>query len=99
MREHDLLVLHRDRPKLLLVLVVLADRIDEGTAVEALLAEPALQRWKDARQFCLRIAAAGFDRADEPLAPLLAFALQHCVHETGLRAEQLVERGLRGAGF
>ena len=45
------------------------------------------------------IAAAGFDGADEPFTPLFAFALQHGMHEVGLRAEQLVERGLRGAGF
>jgi hypothetical protein len=99
MRQHHFLVPHRDRPELLLVLVVLGDGIDEGTAVEAFLAEPALQRGKDARQFCLRTAAAGFDRVDEPFAPLLALGLQHGMHQVGFRSEQLVERGLGGAGL
>ncbi|MBA7486352.1 hypothetical protein ES707_21910 [subsurface metagenome] len=98
-REHDLLVLHRDVAELLLVLVVLGDRIDEGAAVEAVLAEPCFQGREDARQLGLCIAAARLDGADEPFAPLLAFAFQHGVHEIGFRAEQFVERGLRGAGF
>jgi hypothetical protein len=38
---------------------VLGDRVDEGAAVEAFLAKPALQRGKDPRELGLRIAAAG----------------------------------------
>src|SRR5579872_274144 len=74
---------------------MLADGIDEGAAVEALLAEPALQRREDPRQLGLRIAAAGLHCADEPFAPLLALVLEHRMHEVGLGAEQLVERRLR----
>ena len=99
MRQHHLLVPHRDGAELLLVLVVFADRVDEGAAVKSLLAEPAFQRRKDSREFCLRVAAALFHRADEPFAPLLAFALQHGMHEIGFRAEQFVERGFCSAGF
>ncbi len=98
-RQHHLLVAQRDGAKLLGILVVLADCVDERAAVEALFAEPALQRRKDPRQFHLRVAAAGFDGRDEPFAPLLAFVLQHRMHQIGLRPEQFVERGLRGAGF
>jgi hypothetical protein len=98
-RKHDLLVPHRDGAKLFLILVVLADGVDERAAVETFLAEPALQRRKDSRQFHLRPTAAGFDGADEPFAPLLAFALQHRVHQVGLGAEQFVERGLGRTGF
>src|SRR5947209_20149900 len=43
MCQHDPLVLQRDRAKPLLILVVLADRVDEGTAVESFLPEPALE--------------------------------------------------------
>ena len=98
-RKNDLLVPQRDVAKLLLILVVFGDGIDERAAVETFLAEPALQRGKDPRQFRLRIAAARLDGRDEPLTPLLAFALKHRVHEIGFRAEQFVERGLRRAGL
>ena len=99
MRQHHLLVAQRDAAELLRVLVVLGDRVDEGAAVEAFLAEPALQRRKNPLQLRLRVAAAIFHRADEPFAPRLAFALQHGMHEVGLRSEQFVERGLGGAGL
>jgi hypothetical protein len=79
MRQHYLLVAQRDGAELFCVLVVFGDRIDEGTAVETLLAEPALQRRKDPRQLGLRIAAAGLDGADEPFAPRLAFAAKRSV--------------------
>src|SRR5207237_4312399 len=90
---------HRDVAELLLILVVLGDSIDEGATVEALLAEPAFERREDPRQLLLGIAAAGLDGADEPFAPLLAFALEHRMHEIGFRSEQFVERGLGGTGF
>ncbi len=85
--KHHLLVPHRDVAELLLVLIVFADRIDEGAAVKSILAEPAFQRRKDSREFGLRVAAALFHRADEPFPPLLAFTLQHGMHEIGFRAE------------
>ena len=87
MGEHDLLVAQRDVAELLLVLVVFGDRIDEGAAVEAIPAESGLEGGEDAHQLRLGVAAAGFDGADEPFAPLLAFALQHGRNEVGLRAE------------
>ena len=40
MRKHDLLMLQGDGAELLLILVVLADRVDEGAAVKALFALP-----------------------------------------------------------
>src|ERR1700755_2997234 len=97
--ENDLFMPHCDCAKLLLVLVVFADRVDEGATVEALLAKPAFQRRKNSREFFLRAAAAGFERADEPFAPLPAFGLEHDVHEVILRSEKLVERGLSGSGL
>src|SRR5262249_37408882 len=70
-----------------------------GTAVEALIAEPALQRREDPRELRFGVAAALLDRADEPFTPLPAFAFQHRMNEIGLRAEQFVERGFRSTGF
>ncbi len=42
-RQHDFLVPHRDGAKLLLILVMFADGIDEGAAIETFLAKPILQ--------------------------------------------------------
>ena len=98
-RQHHLLVSQRDGAELLLILVMLGDCVNERAAVETFLAKPALQCRKDSRQLRLRVAAAGFDRADELFAPLLAFAFQHGMHEVGLRSEQFIERGLGGPGF
>src|SRR6478672_6788457 len=98
-RQNDFLVPDRDGAKLLLILVVFTDGIDEGAAIETFLAEPILQGGKNPREFFLGTAAAGFDRIDEPVAPLLALGLQHHMHQIGFRAEQFVERGLGGAGF
>src|SRR3984885_12231419 len=77
--ENDLLVPHRNRAELFLILVVFADRVDEGAAVEAFLTEPVFQRRENPREFRLRAAAAGLDGADEPFTPLLAFGLKHDV--------------------
>src|SRR6266404_133040 len=98
-RQDDFLVPHRDGAKLLLILVMFAVGIDEGAAIETFLAKPILQRRKNPREFCLGTASVGFDRIDEPVAPLLALGLQHHVHQIGFRSKQFVERGLRGAGF
>src|SRR4029450_754076 len=98
-RQNDFLMPHRDGAKLLLILVVFTNGIDEGAAIETLLAEPILQRRENRRQFFLGTAAAGFDGTDEPVAPLLALGLQNHMYQIGFRSKQVVERGLGGAGF
>ena len=85
--------------ELLLVLVVLADGVDEGAAVEAILAEPVFSAGKMRVSFACASPPPVSMRADEPFAPLLALALQHRLHQVGLRTEQFVQRGLGGAGL
>lgn len=80
-------------------LVVLGDGVDKRAAVEPLLPEPLAEEGEDRQQACARVRPGLCRRGDEPVAPDLTLGAENRLDEMLLRAEQLVERGLGGAGF
>lgn len=97
--KHDQLMGKRNRPEAVVMLVILADGVDERAPVKAFFGEPCRQKRKDPAEAIDGSGVTGVEPSEEPIPLGDPLPLQNDRDQGVLRPEGFVKRGFGGPGL